>query len=212
MNTFQLEVRDALVSGVSPSGLASIVARHRDQGLAKEEAYSQLEGLRSGLAEDAEDRLLELLDLVSGWCPPEAALYGAHPVTILTISDIAPETSSLAFDLHDVLDAIGAEVLASSWSVRNVECVGIGSGALHAVAETDRRISGAELLRLAHGVDQVIDGEFRGFEAGFLQPWIAIYAVDSSAYDVVTDRSAVVAVLRARFSCTTEQRREARER
>jgi len=118
--------------------------------------------------------------------------------TGITITD-SDARGVLTFDLRDVLAVIGESSREALWHVRVVECVGDGA----AVAELDRlsktgeRINDARLRELAEVVEQVIDGTFHGVLPTGEQ--ISIYAVDSTAFDVVTDRADVLAALRSRF-------------
>lgn len=118
----------------------------------------------------------------------------------ITISDIEPSTGVLAFDLHDVLRAIGDDALRSSWTVEGVECIG-GEAAtvLHDLSDRGQTIEGERLLALAAQLTQFVDGELAGRLPGEEREWIKIRAVDSSAYDVLTDRDDVLRTLRTLF-------------
>lgn len=84
-----------------------------------------------------------------------------------------------------------------------MECLGAeGTEALHRASDTGEILEGGRLIALAEQVDQVIDGEFTGHLAG--DDWIVIRAVDSSAFDVETDRDDVIERLRASFEHVEE--------
>lgn len=71
-------VEQHLARASSLDELIAIVRWHRDRGESQEAVYATLESLRSGLDEAAEDRLLELMDVVSGYCRPELRLWPAR--------------------------------------------------------------------------------------------------------------------------------------
>jgi hypothetical protein len=108
---------------------------------------------------------------------------------------------ALDFDLEDVLAALGPVVLTSQW-----RCSG-----LWYIANDDRDvdlfdrlstqsdlIGGETLLRACGRVSRFIDGEFEGVAAGG-DRWIIIRAVDSSFWEVFSDRQDVLDAIRARF-------------
>ena len=121
-------------------------------------------------------------------------------MTGVTILDTDPKTNVLAFDLRDILAVLGADAARSRWSVQDVECLGADAAdALHEASDRHEVLDGARLADLAQRVDQVIEGQFSGRLPDDETDWIVIRAVDSSAYDVLTDRADVLAQLRARF-------------
>src|SRR3954468_17730102 len=69
----------------------------------------------------------------------------------------------LAFDLIDILRIAGPDVESSSWRCRNVECTGDLAEELHRVSDADAAVNGAEMLRLAGGVSQIIEEPRLGF-------------------------------------------------
>jgi hypothetical protein len=76
-------VRDAFISAVKDAlkrqaGLAEfreILREHRDLGLTRQDACDALEGLRGGMDESTEDRVLEVLDVASGFCAPHLRVW-----------------------------------------------------------------------------------------------------------------------------------------
>jgi hypothetical protein len=123
----------------------------------------------------------------------------------VTIRDLKPDRSGLAFDLIDILVLLGADAQRSNWTVPYVECVGgEAAAALDAASEAQEQLTGMRLIELARGLVQTIDGEFIGSLPGEAARWIVIRAVDSSAFDVETDREDVLRLLRARFLCVEE--------
>jgi len=65
-------------------------------------------------------------------------------------------------------------------------------------------VSGRCLLQLAAGVNQVIDGKFKGYRQGEDRPWIIIQAVDSSAYDVYSTDNETLTKIRQHFEQVEE--------
>ncbi len=70
---------------------------------------------------------------------------------------------------------------------------------LQELADASAIIPGDELVQLASAVSQVIDGKFSAFEADSDVPWIVISAVDSGAYDVMSDRVDVLTAVKNAF-------------
>lgn len=48
---------------------------YKDKGLNKEDAYEILQELRGEFADENEDKVLELMDFVVGFCAPSMRLY-----------------------------------------------------------------------------------------------------------------------------------------
>jgi len=81
------------------------------------------------------------------------------------IRDMRADGGCLAVDLRHVLDALGSRVAVSTWRVHGVWALGDAAEALE-VLDEEHAISGAQLIQLAQGVYQVIDGVFAGSEHG----------------------------------------------
>jgi hypothetical protein len=115
----------------------------------------------------------------------------------VTIHDIRDRV--LAFDLIDILRLAGPDAEASSWRCRNVECTGDLAEELHRASDAESALTGVEMLRLAVGVVQVIDGEFEAYRPDEHRPWLVVRAIDSSEYAVVTQDERLLARIRERF-------------
>jgi hypothetical protein len=112
----------------------------------------------------------------------------------------------LGFDLPDVLKALGPRASSSEWAIdrlhyisrdeKNVAAFQAGEGV---------RTLGAELLSGISNLLQVIDGEFRAFEAG-REPWVTVRAVDSSWWEVESEDDTVLSAIRERFPNVAQQR------
>jgi hypothetical protein len=118
----------------------------------------------------------------------------------VTILDRDPSSGVLSFDLKDILSVLGDDAERSTWTVRDVECLGGDAAtALHHASDAREVLGGNRLADLARDVGQIIDGEFSARLPNEEAPWIMIRAVDSSAFDVETDREDVLAALKAKF-------------
>lgn len=66
----------ALLDGAPLDAMIGILRFHRDGGVTKSEAAAVLDALRAVASTDAEeDRILELMDFVHGFCSPHMKLY-----------------------------------------------------------------------------------------------------------------------------------------
>jgi hypothetical protein len=122
---------------------------------------------------------------------------------VVTITDREGEGAALGFDLVDILRLLEPELHRTEWTLSGTECIGREADRVHRIDDDGQRVSGTRLLALASGLTQVIDGEFIAYaEDG--QPWVTIRAIDSSAYDVISDDGSVTDRIRARFKEVTE--------
>ncbi|CAG2159121.1 hypothetical protein LMG26411_06456 [Cupriavidus numazuensis] len=63
------ELRDALKS-CELDFLRTILVRYREKGFDSESVYGLLEAMRNNVSDDIEDKILELMDIVAGFCAP----------------------------------------------------------------------------------------------------------------------------------------------
>ena len=118
----------------------------------------------------------------------------------VTILDRDSSSGVLSFDLRDILPLVGEDCRRSTWTVRDVECLGgDAAAALHDASDACRSLAGSKLIELAREVEQIVDGEFSGRLPNEEADWITIRAVDSSAFDVQTDREEILVALKAKF-------------
>ena len=75
----------------------------------------------------------------------------------------------------------------------------MGHHELHVAADRGNAIGGNELLRIAGGVTQVIDGDFLAFSSSENAPWLRIRAIDSSLFLVATSDADLLDRIRAAF-------------
>ena len=105
----------------------------------------------------------------------------------------------LAFGLIDILRLAETDVESSSWRCSDVDGGGELMEELDHVSSGNAVISGAEMLRLAGGVYQMIDGDFEAYRPDEPRHWLVIRAIDSSEYVVSTDNERLLARVRERF-------------
>lgn len=111
----------------------------------------------------------------------------------------------LGFDLADVLNALGPRVARSTWAIEGLNYVSHDETDIPVLHGGDgARVLGTELLSSLPNLLQVIDGEFRAFEAGG-EPWVILRAVDSSWWEVVSEDRAALSAIRDQFRNVDEQ-------
>jgi hypothetical protein len=124
-------------------------------------------------------------------------------VAKITIRDL--NEGILAFDLRDLLRALGPHSLAADWTIvspdeSSFEATGAGGMRLEELAETSSTIGGDELLGLADDTVQVIWGNFVGkLPQNPHEDWVTIRAVDSSFYEVESSDEVSIAHLVSHF-------------
>jgi hypothetical protein len=69
------EIGDALRRAAPLEEIVDILRKYRDQGLTAKSAAETLEAMRSTFDAQTEDRLLEVLDIVTGFCRPEIRVW-----------------------------------------------------------------------------------------------------------------------------------------
>jgi hypothetical protein len=122
---------------------------------------------------------------------------------VVTITDRESDGAAPGFDLVDILRLLQPELHQTEWTLSGTECVGPEAEQVHRIDDGRQRVSGTSLLALASGLTQVIDGEFIAYGPDG-RPWVTILAVDSSAYDVISEDESVIARIKARFEEATE--------
>ena len=103
--------------------------------------------------------------------------------------------------LQGILMLLEPEARGLTWVVSNAEAVGSEAEKLHEVADQNRSLPFSDLLQIANAVDQVVDGEFAGYDSTHRKR-LVIRAVDSSAFDVESDDENVVCSVEAQFNRT----------
>ena len=116
----------------------------------------------------------------------------------VTIHDLAKGV--LAVHLIDILRLCEPKARQSSWHVDGVDSLGLLSDVFNRIGDDKAVVEGDELLRLAAGVYQIIDGNFAARLPCDDTLWLSISAIDSSYYAIATDDKALLARIRARYS------------
>lgn len=69
------ELRDALDKSAKLDVFRTILVKYREKGFSPESVNELLAAMRNGVAEDVEDRILEIMDIVSGFCAPNMRVW-----------------------------------------------------------------------------------------------------------------------------------------
>jgi hypothetical protein len=112
------------------------------------------------------------------------------------------EEDVLAFDLAELLQALGKQAQLSSWKCNVGECIAQHGARpdLEDAYNSPGGISGDDLLALASETLQVADGVFEAFRPGERRPWIKLEAVDSTYWEAFAAEPSDLSALRLRFS------------
>lgn len=69
-------LQEAISSGMPFAQIVATLREYRDRGVKRDEVYTALESLRAKAPDEpTEDRILEVMDIVSGWCPTESTVW-----------------------------------------------------------------------------------------------------------------------------------------
>jgi hypothetical protein len=122
----------------------------------------------------------------------------------MTGVEIRDRTSAgvLAFDLREILAALGPRIRALTWTCSGLECVGDGAEELHRIADEGTPVDGATLDELSASISQVIDGRFTGRVRPGAEPEIIIQAVDSTLWEVFGDPDVLSKIERRFYDVT----------
>jgi hypothetical protein len=71
------------------------------------------------------------------------------------------------------------------------------------LADQEERLSSNQLIKLLSLIDQVIEGEFRGYFPDQKHPWIITRVIDSSAYEIETNHAEVASMLGRSFQTSS---------
>lgn len=70
------ELEGAITAGLPLRQIVSTLREYRRLGVTRHEVHLVLEGLRDQARDEAmEDRILEVMDIVSGFCPQESTVW-----------------------------------------------------------------------------------------------------------------------------------------
>jgi len=72
---FTREIESALARDASIDEVVGILRAYRSRGMLAKAAAEALEDMRSNAAPHVEDQILEILDIVTGFCRPELRVW-----------------------------------------------------------------------------------------------------------------------------------------
>ena len=100
--------------------------------------------------------------------------------------------------LLDVLRLLGERGGKSVWLLKNLEVAPSPSAdRLHDASDRGLWVPGAELLELAAGYTQVIDGELIAHDSPEDVPWVVLRAVDGTEWDVHSEDESLLSQIAA---------------
>lgn len=67
-NNWKIELEKLWVGNVNLLATSSFLKTLKEKGIRQQEVQEHLEDLRSKVPEDVEDKILEVLDIVAGYC------------------------------------------------------------------------------------------------------------------------------------------------
>ncbi len=102
-------------------------------------------------------------------------------------------------DLHSLIVALGERALDSTWYGSGVECYGERAEELHALADQNMPIEGADFLSITSGIRQTIQGDFQAFGPDADSPWIWIRAWEGDGFYAETDDPKIKERLKSKF-------------
>jgi hypothetical protein len=69
-------LQEIISAGAPLAHVVSTLREYRDQGASRREVYTALEALREkARVDETEDRILEVMDIVSGFCSPHLTVW-----------------------------------------------------------------------------------------------------------------------------------------
>src|SRR5262245_34431877 len=90
-------------------------------------------------------------------------------------------------DLADVLLLAERDAAASTWRCSRVNCVGGAAAELHRISRNGSVVSGQAMLRIAAGLQRILDGDFAAFKEAEKRPWLIVRARRGLEFAVITD-------------------------
>jgi len=122
----------------------------------------------------------------------------------ITIRD-ADERDILTVGLKDILEIVGERAFRSRWVLSGVDATGDQAAEeLHRLCDGHIPVDGQRLAKLVGSVWEVINGRFEAYDEVEDSPWLVICAVDSTAYDVVTQDETALERVRSSYSEVTD--------
>jgi len=115
-------------------------------------------------------------------------------------------SGGLAFDLRDVLAALGPRAVESRWRFSHLHYVSRDEQDIPVLEHVAAQgaVSGADLAKGIEQLLQVIDGEFEAFDENDRR-WAVVRVVDSSWWEVWSEDPSVLEAIRAKFRITEDR-------
>lgn len=107
-------------------------------------------------------------------------------------------------DLYDLLTALGERALSSAWQGSGVNCHGETAEELSSFTDYNRPIPGPDMLRIAYGISQTIDGDFTAFDPGATYHWLLLRAWGGRGFYIEINDPRSEERLRAHFPALEE--------
>jgi tetratricopeptide (TPR) repeat protein len=158
-------------------GISNENAGHQDQAIAD---YRQF----LAISQDSQARE-EIEGKLNQWNQGKrngVSSQSAAPEERQKTTQVEAQKPDQDLDLHALVVALGDRALHSTWFGSGVECYGENAEELFSFTDYDRPIEGREFLRITSGIDQTIEGDFTGFDAGATSHWILIRAWEGSGF------------------------------
>lgn len=70
-----VEIAEAIRRDAPMEEFVAILRSYRDRGVTAESAYGTLDRMRVGVDDRTEDRILDVMDVVSGFCAPSFSVW-----------------------------------------------------------------------------------------------------------------------------------------
>jgi len=163
-------------------GISNAEAGRRDEAIAD---YRQF----LALSQD-EDARREIEQRLSQWDEGRRDEVGSRrviPDNRQNTDQVPSQKPDHEPDLYDLITALGERGLKSIWFASGLECYGERAEDLYAFADQERPIEGRDLLDIASGIQQTIQGDFHAFDPGGTSHWLFLRAWDGSGFYIEID-------------------------
>lgn len=141
------------------------------------------------LSTDPEARL-EVEQLLSAWqkeTQEAGPARGALPIKQHRAEQGSVHEPGAALDLYGVIVALGERALGSLWFGSDVNCRGEKAAQLYAWINSNQPIEGRDLLSIASGIRQTIQGDFYALDPGATAHWLFIRAWEGNGFYIEID-------------------------
>jgi tetratricopeptide (TPR) repeat protein len=90
-------------------------------------------------------------------------------------------------DLYHLIVALGQRALGSTWFGSGVRCSGEKADELYAYTEHNTPIQGRDLIQIASGIHQTLQGDFQAYDPNATSHWLFIRAWDGEGFYLEID-------------------------